>query len=158
MKKAIISGSFDPITIGHINLIERSLRIFDRVLVCIVENTEKKGFFTTDEKVKMAKAATQHFDNVEVIAYDGMLTDIYRKWGADCVVRGARDESDFSYEKMLYGANKSFCEDFESIILPSDENISFISSTVARDVIKYKRDLKKYIPAEIIEFIKKKYY
>ena len=144
MKNAIITGSFDPITSGHEDLIRRAARLFDHVTVVILANTEKQsGTFTPDERLRLAELTIGALgcNNVSALVWGGLTSDIACELGASYIVRGARNASDFDYEANLSLIMKRFDPTLETIILPTDPALSMISSTYVRDLLKYGCDL-----------------
>ena len=156
MKKAIISGSFDPITVGHVDLISRAAKIFDEVVVVVLTNAEKSGgMFSPDERLGLCKAALASLSTVSVMQYDGLTSDAARLSDAKFIVRGARSASDFDYENELAAIMKRFDAELETVILPSTPELSMISSTYARELIKYGCELAGSVPDGCIPIIKK---
>lgn len=148
---AVIPGSFDPVTLGHIDLVERSLKLFDRVIVAVCYNAEKKYMFPIDVRLQAVKAATKHFDNVDVVLMNGLLAD-FAKDNKAVLVKGARSAVDFDYEKDLYDINHALVG-VETIILPSKPDLQFVSSTFVRELIKYNHPLDGYVPQAAIPFL-----
>ena len=149
MRRAIITGSFDPITSGHMDLIERASAMFDEVFVVILANTEKKsGLFSADARLEIAKCAvsSQKRGNVTVCLHSGLTSDIARELGAHYIVRGARCGTDFDYEYNLSCIMKRFAPEIETVILPASPALSAISSTYVRDLLKYGCDLGDAVP------------
>ena len=149
MKNAIITGSFDPITSGHEDLIRRAARLFDHVTVVILANTEKQsGTFTPDERLRLAELTVGALgcDNVSALVWGGLTSDIACELGASYIVRGARNASDFDYEANLSLIMKRFDPTLETIILTTDPALSMISSTYVRDLLKYGCDLTGSVP------------
>ena len=149
MKTAIITGSFDPITSGHVDLILRSSKMFDRVYLVIVFNTEKSGgAFSPEDRLTLAKMAIDSLpvNNVEALLHSGLTSDIARDLGAKFIVRGARNASDFDYEYDLSLIMKRFDPELETVILPADPTKTMISSTYVRDLLKYGCELGDAVP------------
>lgn len=153
MKIAMIPGSFDPITLGHLDMIERAASMFDLVYVTVMVNAEKSTRFTLDERVRMARASLAHIKNVKVEASDAFLADFASERGAGVLVKGARNGSDFDYELMLAQINTEQNHKLDTIILPSRKELSYISSTYVRELIKYKKPLEGAVPPGAIELI-----
>ena len=149
MKKALITGSFDPPTLGHLDLIERSSKLFDQTVVCIFVNSEKKYMFDLDTRKKMLDALCARFDNVTSDTFGGLVADYAAGNGIDVIVKGARNGSDFDYECMISRVNNSVFRT-ETVILPSDPSLSHVSSTTAREMIKYNGNLEAFLPREVI--------
>ena len=158
MKTAIITGSFDPITKGHEDLILRASKMFDKVYLVIVFNTEKSGgAFSPDDRLTLAKAAiaSLNLDNVEAVLHSGLTSDIAHELGAKFIVRGARNATDFDYEYNLSLIMKRFDPTLETVILPASPSLSMISSTYVREMIKYNHSICDAVPENCIPVIKK---
>ena len=161
MRTAICSGSFDPITLGHLDIIRRAAACFDRVCVCVVPNAEKKNqMFTPEEKLRLVQESVAGLPNVTAELWPGLLVDFARKHGASVLVRGARNSTDFDTEQQLALVNQSICPDLETVVLIAAPEYQYLSSTVAREMIRYGQPLEKYLPVEIVptvqELMKKK--
>lgn len=149
-------GTFDPITNGHLDVIKRARRLFERVVVAIAVSEQKRPFFSLAQREEFAKLATAGLGGVEVICFDTLLVDLARKMNVRAVIRGLRAVSDFEYELQLNYANNAMWKDFETIFLmPSLEN-AFISSSIVRSVIEFKGDVSNLVPKEILPFMKGK--
>jgi len=147
---AIYPGSFDPITLGHLNLIKRASRTFNRVIVCVMNNGVKSAMFTAAERFEQVKAVTAKFANVEVDAYDGLVAEYARSKGAGVVVRGLRALSDFEKECMMALVNKKINPDLETLFLAADEKYMYHSSSGAKELARFGADLSQWCPREII--------
>lgn len=147
-RRAMVTGSFDPITSGHFDLIRRAATMFDEIIVVIAANTEKKGgMFTPDERKLLAEAAVSELSNVRVVVYDGLTSDAASSLGASVIVRGTRNSTDYNYEANLSYIMKRFSPDLETIILPTSPEYAAISSTYVRDLLKYGCDPEDTVPA-----------
>ncbi len=147
-------GTFDPITNGHLDVIKRALNIFDKVVVAIAQNEQKRPYFSLDKRKELASVATRHLGGVEVISFDFLLVDLARKMNISTVIRGLRAVSDFEYELQLNYANNALWKEFETIFLmPSLEN-AFISSSIVRSVSEHGGDVSNLVPKEIIPLMK----
>lgn len=149
MRKAILTGSFDPVTSGHADLIMRASRMFDHVTVVIVGNTKKAGgAFTLDERLELMKLTLEALpiDNADAVLFGGLTSDIAHELGAKFIVRGARSSTDFDYEYNLSLIMKRFDSELETVILPTSPSLSAISSTYVRDLLKYGCDLDDAVP------------
>ena len=147
--KALYAGSFDPITLGHLDIIRRAAKIFDELVIGVTVNLEKKTMFTFEERMDMIKEVTKDMPNVEVRSYTGMTIDFAREVGATCIVRGLRTTTDFELESVIAQANKKMAPDIHSIFIPSSLEYSFISSTVVRDVLASGGDTSYFLPKGI---------
>lgn len=157
MSVAICPGSFDPITLGHLNIIRRSSQIFDKVVVCIMSNSAKsKPMFTIEERVKMVRKVIERFPNVEVDTSDILLADYAKKYEGAVLVKGLRAVSDFEYEFQMNLINKKINPQLETMFLTSSEKYTFLSSSVVREMAGYGADLTDFVPYEIIDEIEKK--
>ncbi len=150
---AIIPGSFDPITVGHVDLVERSLKIFPRVIVAVSQNSEKHCMFTPQSRLSAAKAAIAHLDGADAMMMNGLLAQFVKDHNG-VIVKGGRGAVDFDYEKNLYDINHALTG-VETILLPARNDLQFISSTFVRELIKYGRPLEEYVPSAAIPFLVK---
>ena len=149
-------GTFDPITNGHLDVIKRALRLFDKVVVAIAKNEQKHPYFSLEKRKELAILATKNLNQVEIITFDSLLVALARKMNISAVIRGLRAVSDFEYELQLNYANNALWKEFETIFLmPSLEN-AFISSSIVRSVNEYNGYLSNLVPKEIIPFMKDK--
>ncbi len=156
MKTAIYPGSFDPVTLGHLNIIRRAAVIFEKVIVCVMVNYEKNPMFTRDERVELIRKVTSRFPNVEVDTSDMLLAEYAAKIGDCVVVKGLRAISDFEKEFQMALINKKINPNIETLFLTSSEKYTFLSSSVVREMASYGAELKEFIPYEIIEDVEKK--
>ncbi|GGI81262.1 pantetheine-phosphate adenylyltransferase [Shewanella gelidii] len=143
--KAIYPGTFDPITNGHTDLIERAARLFDHVVIAIAANPSKKPRFTLDERVAFAQEVTAHLDNVDVIGFSGLLVNLAKDQNASVLVRGLRAFSDFEYEFQLANMNRRLSPELESVFLTPAEANSFISSTLVKEVALHEGDISQFV-------------
>ena len=146
MKLAVYPGSFDPVTNGHINLIHRAARVFDRVIVAVAYNIKKTGFFTPDERVELLKASTASIPGVEIDAFDGLLVNYMKEKGSRIVLRGLRAVSDFEYEFQMAHMNHKLYSDLETVFLVTGADEFFISSQVVREVATLGGSVKCLVP------------
>lgn len=157
MSIAICPGSFDPITLGHLNIIRRTSKIFDKVIVCIMYNSTKTTpMFTIDERVDMVRKVVERFPNVEVDTSDGLLAEYAKQYEGAVVVKGLRAASDFEYEFQMNLINKKINPSLETMFLTASEKYTFLSSSVVREMARYGADLSDFVPCEIIEDVEKK--
>ena len=157
MSIAICPGSFDPITLGHLNIIRRASRIFDRVVVCVMYNSTKTSpMFSVEERVDMVRRAVAKYPNVTVDSSDGLLAEYARQFDGAVVVKGLRAASDFEYEFQMNLINKKINPEMETMFLTSSEKYTFLSSSIVREMARYDADLKGLVPDEIIVEIREK--
>ena len=152
MSLAICPGSFDPITLGHLNIIRRASKIFDKVVVCIMVNSTKMTpMFSIDERVDMAKRVVERLPNVEVDTFDGLLAEYAKKYDDAVIVKGMRAASDFEYEFQMNLINKKINPDLETMFLTASEKYTFLSSSVVREMASYGAELTGFVPCESID-------
>lgn len=157
MKKlALYPGTFDPITFGHLDIIERALRIFDTVEVTLAVNAGKQALLSTEERFELIKACTQHLEGVKVSVFEGLIVDYARQRGAAALVRGLRQVSDFDYEFRMAFANRKLYPELETVFLMTSEEHALISSTIVRDVHRWEGDLAHFVPLPVVEALRKK--
>ncbi len=153
MTIAIVPGSFDPMTIGHINIIERASKLFDKVFVAVMINDTKQYMFTREQRTQIAKLSVAHLSNVEVIFDDGMLADLALRLGATVIVKGIRDYKDYQYEFEMAQFNFKRNPQAQTVFLPCDEGAREISSTVVRDRLAHGKDISDIISKNAIHYI-----
>lgn len=152
---AIVPGSFDPITYGHIDIAKRASKAYDKVYFAVMINREKNYLFTIEERVEIAKAALSEIDNVEVISSEGMLWQLAQSLSADAIVKGYRNDVDLEYENMMAEYNKAHYPNADTILLKADEKLSDVSSTIVREYLLHEKDLSKFLPKSAIDVINK---
>lgn len=151
---AIYPGTFDPITFGHIDLAQRALRLFDRVVVAIGTDSAKQPTFTIEERVRMAQLSfTDLDDKVEIASFDGLLVDFARAAGAQAIIRGLRAVSDFEYEFQLASMNRQLAPDLESIFLTPAKEYAFVSSSLVKEVAMLGGNVSHFVPEEIEQML-----
>ena len=156
MKTAIYPGSFDPITLGHINIIKRAANAFDKVIVCISVNSEKNGgLFTPEERLELMRKCI-NVENVEFDINSGLVAEYARQKGARVLVKGLRAVSDYEQEVQMAIINSKINPDLDTIFFPSSEKYTYLSSSVAKEMARYNADLSEFLPREILEDVKKK--
>lgn len=153
----IYPGSFDPITNGHIDIIERCSKKFDKVIVSVLKNTNKKTLFTVEERVELIKQSLSNYDNIEVDAFSGLLIDYAKKKDTKLIVRGLRAVSDFEYEMQMALINKSLYEDLETLFFIASTRYSFLSSSVVKEVAENNGDVSGLVPKNVLEALDSKY-
>lgn len=157
-KIAIYPGTFDPITFGHIDIIERAATIFDKVVVVIGINSSKKTLFSIDERIDMAKYALRNFSHVEVVTYNGLTIDIARDLNAVAIIRGVRSVTDFDYEFAITLANRSIEDSIQTIFMMPDSKYTYLSSSIVREFASYGEDISNFVPQNVAEFLYSKFY
>lgn len=156
MNIAIYPGSFDPVTNGHLDIIERTAEIFDKVIVAILINSSKTPTFTIEERIEMLKKSTEHIPNVEIEFFDGLLVNFVRKKGARVIVKGLRAISDFEYEFQMAMLNKSVSPDIETLFMMTNNKYSYLSSSIVKELGKLGASLDDLVPEVIMNKIKEK--
>ena len=150
MKTAVYPGSFDPITNGHLDIIERASNVFDKVIIAVLINVEKKGLFDYDERVKLIKKVTKHLSNVSVESYNGLLVNLMKEKEANVILKGLRAVSDFEYELQMALMNKKLDSNVETLFMMTNAEYSFLSSSSVKQVAKFGGCIKGLVPEEII--------
>jgi pantetheine-phosphate adenylyltransferase len=153
---AIYPGSFDPLTLGHLDLIERAAHIFDEVIVAVGVNSRKQTFFSAAERLEMVKAAVKSIKNVKVDSFDGLLVDYARSKKVHVLLRGLRAFSDFEYEFQMALANRKLAPGIEAIFLMPKETHSYISSSTVREIVDRGGDISQFVPPSVKKFIERK--
>ena len=156
MKKAIYPGSFDPLTNGHLDIIKRASDVFDKVYVCVADNPMKKYFFTTEERIEMAKKTCEHIPNVEVIYTDGVVVNKAYELGCKVIVRGLRAVTDFEFEFQLAAANEFINDEIETMFLMASSGKGFISSSYVKDFYLNNVDISSLVPEAVLKCFKKR--
>lgn len=157
MKRAIYPGSFDPVTNGHVDIILRSSKIVDKLIVGVLNNSAKKSLFSVEERVSMLKELTKDLPNVEVTSFDGLLVDYMREIDASIIVRGLRAVTDFEYELQIAQTNYIENTDIETIFLTTNLQYSYLSSTIVKEFASYGGDISKFVPEQFVDRIYEKY-
>ncbi len=149
MRIAVFPGSFDPITIGHVSLIKRAAKIFDKVIIAIGVNTSKNKLFPIDVRINWIEEVFKNNKKVEVMEFDGLTVDFCKDVGAKFIIRGLRNASDFDYEKTIAQLNSELNKDIETVLLISKPKHSHISSTIVREIIRVKGDASMLVPKQV---------
>lgn len=157
MKRAIYPGSFDPLTLGHMDIIERSAKIVDELVVGVLNNSAKNSLFSIEERVSMIKEMTAGIPNLTVASFDGLLVDYMKEINATIIVRGLRAVTDFEYELQIAQTNHVENPDVETIFLTTSLQYSYLSSTIVKEFASYGGDISKFVPARLIDRIYRKY-
>ncbi len=153
---ALYAGSFDPITYGHIDLIRRAVKIFDKVVVAVAVNIGKAPLFSIEERVELAKRALEGMERVEVVWFEGLVVDFARKMGIKVLLRGLRMVSDFDYEFQMAITNRGFAQDIETLFLMPSEDYFYISSRIIKEIAALGGDVKRFVPDFVEEAMKAK--
>lgn len=153
MKIAIYPGSFDPITNGHIDILKNASEIFDKVIIAVAHNGEKKGFLSVEQRVELIKSSIKNFDNVEVDSFEGLTIEYAKKHGAEVLIRGLRAVSDFEYEMQLSQTNSALCERIKTVFLTTKPEFNFISSSTIKEILNNGGDISKFVPDCVNKFL-----
>ena len=156
MKTAIYPGSFDPITLGHLNIITRAALCFDKLIVCVMVNSQKHGLFTPEERVELIRKVVSQLPNVEVDCASVLLAEYARRRRARVIVKGLRAVSDFESEVQMAMVNRKLNPNVDTIFMPSHEKYTYLSSTVVKEMVRYGAELSDFLPREIIADVKQK--
>lgn len=157
MRTAVYPGSFDPATNGHLDIIKRSARLVDKLIVGVLKNNAKEPLFSIHERVELLKKLTKDMDNVEVESFSGLLVDFLKEKNATIIVRGFRAVSDFEYELQIAQTNYSLDNNIETICLITRVEYSFLSASIVKEVAMYGGDISKMVPQETANYLNKKY-
>ena len=157
MKRAIYPGSFDPLTLGHLDMIERSAKIVDELVIGVLNNSAKNSLFSLDERVSMIKEMTESMPNVTVASFDGLLVDYMKEINATIIVRGLRAVTDFEYELQIAQTNHVEYPEAETIFLTTNLKYSYLSSSIVREFAAYGGDISNFVPPQFIDRIYEKY-
>ncbi|WP_300261530.1 pantetheine-phosphate adenylyltransferase [Clostridium sp.] len=151
MRVGVYPGSFDPITKGHLDLIERASSKFDKVIVAVLININKKGMFSIEERVNLIEKCVAKYNNVEVKSFNGLLIDFVRKEKADVIIKGLRSVTDFEYEFQMALMNRELANEVETVFMVTSPNYSYISSSAIKQVASFNGEIKNFVPKEIVE-------
>ncbi len=157
MRIAVYPGSFDPITNGHLDIIERAAKLYDKLIVGVLNNINKTPCFSIDERVGFIREVTAHLPNVEAATFTGLLVDFAKEQGATVIIKGLRTVADFEYEFQMALLNKALNPEYETMFMMTDTKYSYISSSMVKEVAKYKGELTGLVPAEIVGRIREKF-
>ena len=156
MRTAIYPGSFDPFTNGHLDIVQRAIKLFDTVIVAVANNEEKKPLFSLEERVGLVKQSVSGFANVKVDSFSGLLVDYVEKSGGNAIIRGLRAISDFEFEFQLALMNRKLNERVETIFMMPKETYTFLSSRITKEIARLGGDVRAFLPAHVETALKKK--
>lgn len=156
MKIAVYPGSFDPVTLGHIDIIRRAAKISDRLIIGVLNNSEKTPLFSADERVNMIKEACRDLENVEVTHFEGLLVDFVKDCNASVIIRGLRAVTDFEYELQWAQSNRIVYPKMDTIFLVANVQYSYLSSSVVREYAAYDADISQFVPENVNHLLKAK--
>jgi len=157
MKIAIYPGSFDPITNGHLDILKSGSEIFDKVIIAVSYNINKKSFLSVEERVDLIRQSVTNFENVEVDSFEGLTVEYAKKVGASTLLRGLRTSFDFEYELQLSQTNNALYKDLKTVFLITKPEYNFISSSMVREILINKGDISNFVPKEVNEYLISKY-
>ena len=157
MIRAIYPGSFDPVTLGHLDIIQRAARNFDELIVGVLNNQSKYRLFTVEERVKMLEEVSGKILNVKIMSFSGLLVDFARKEKANCIIRGLRAITDFEYELQMAQTNSILNSDIDTMFLTASNDYSYLSSTTVKEIASFGGNIEKFVPEEICNRIYEKY-
>lgn len=156
-KLAICPGSFDPVTYGHIDIIERGAKIFDHVVVAVFNNRSKSPLFSVEERIELLEEVTKHLDNVSVDASSGLLMEYAEKKGANAILRGLRAVSDFEYEMQITSMNRKLNDNIDTFFIMTNNQYSFLSSSIVKEVAKYEGAVTDLVPEQVEKALNEKF-
>ena len=156
MASVVYPGTFDPITNGHVDLVERASKLFDGVIVAVAASSAKNPMFNIDERIEMAQQSIAHLDNVRVLGFSKLLTHFLDELNETVVLRGLRAVSDFEYEFQLANMNRAIKKDFETVFLTPADHLTYISSTLVREIANLNGDVSEFVPTSVLDAINNK--
>ncbi|MDD5901708.1 MAG: pantetheine-phosphate adenylyltransferase [Lachnospiraceae bacterium] len=156
MRRGIYPGSFDPVTLGHLDIIRRASELVDELVIGVLKNSTKKNLFTTEERIDLLKRVTADIPNVRIISFDGLLVDCAVKYGTHTIIRGLRAVTDFEYELQLAQTNKRLRPDVDTVFLTTNVEYAYLSSSIVREIASYGGDISHFVPQVIMDDVYKK--
>lgn len=157
VRRAVYGGSFDPVTVGHIDIIRRSSLIFDEIIVGVLNNSAKSPLFSLEERVNMLKEATNDIPNCRVEAFSGLLVDFVRKMDTNVIIRGLRAVTDFEYELQIAQSNRVIAQDIDTLFLTTNIEYSYLSSSTVKEYAKYGADVSRLVPPNVVPMLMQKF-
>lgn len=154
---AICPGSFDPVTLGHLDIITRGSKVFDKVIVAVLNNKSKQPLFTVEERVDLLREVTKEIKNVEVDAFNGLLIDYAKQKNANTIIKGLRAVSDFEYEMQMASINRKLDQDVETFFMMTNNKFSYLSSSIVKEIAKYHAPVSDWVPDAVERALWKKY-
>nr|WP_144925007.1 pantetheine-phosphate adenylyltransferase [Paenibacillus bovis] len=154
---AVCPGSFDPVTLGHMDIIRRGAKVFDEVYVAVLNNSTKNSLFTVDERISLLREVTKDIVNVKVDTFNGLLIDYAKRVRANAILRGLRAVSDFEYEMQMTSMNRVLDEQIETFFMMTNNQYSFLSSSIVKEVAKYHGNISELVPPEVEEALQRKF-
>lgn len=157
MKTAIYPGSFDPITKGHLDVLKKASKMFDKVIIAVLKNSSKKGFLPIEDRVELIRQSVKDIENVEVDSFDGLTIEYARKKGANILIRGLRAVSDLEYEMQISQTNSALAPDIDTVFLITKPKYNFISSSIVKEIASMGGEVSKFVPPVVFDYLNKKY-
>lgn len=157
MRKAIYPGSFDPVTLGHLDIITRSAKLVDHLIVGVLNNSSKTPLFSVDERVNMLKEVTKDLDNVEIMSFSGLLVDFAKEHNVSTIIRGLRAVTDFEYELAMSQTNRVAAPEIDTVFLTTGLKYAYLSSSIVKEMAMYGGDISHFVPEAVIKEVYKKY-
>lgn len=154
---AVCPGSFDPVTLGHVDIITRGAKVFDKVIIAVLKNHSKNPLFTVEERVILLKEVTKHLDNVEIDSFHGLLIDYVKEKKASAIIKGLRAVSDFEYEMQMASINRKLDESIETFFMMTNNNYSYLSSSIVKEIAKYNAPVGDLVPEIVEKALREKY-
>ncbi len=157
MMRGIYPGSFDPITLGHLDVIKRAAKIMDELVIGVLKNSVKAPLFTADERVKLIQEVVKDIPNVKVLSFDGLTVDFAKKIGANILIRGLRAVTDFEYELQIAQTNRKLNSDIDTVFFTTNVEYAYLSSSIVKEIASFGGDITKFVPQCIVPVIYNKY-
>ncbi len=156
MRRGLYPGSFDPVTLGHLDIIKRASELVDELIIGVLRNSSKKNLFTTDERIDLLHRVTDGIPNVRIISFDGLLVDCAAEYGTRTIIRGLRAVTDFEYELQIAQTNKRLRPEIDTVFLATNVEYAYLSSSIVREIASYGGDISHFVPQCIMEDVYKK--